>query len=163
VEQFVEEKNKYFLQPGYIFVSKDPYFIHTVLGSCISVCIWDSKLKIGGMNHYIYARPFEKERNAKFGSISVPHLINLMIDMGASKINLKSHIIGGSQSTMMTNSSVGRENIKVAEDILRKNYIDIVTMDIGGEMGRKVIFDNKTGEVVVYKVNKIREKDWHAY
>jgi len=42
----------YFIKPGYIFVSAKPAIISAVLGSCVSVCIYDNKLKTGGMNHF---------------------------------------------------------------------------------------------------------------
>ena len=28
----------------------------------MSVCLWDSKLKIGGMNHYVHPEPFSKDK-----------------------------------------------------------------------------------------------------
>lgn len=158
----MEDKDKYFLQPGYIFASKRPHLISTVLGSCISVCIWDCSQDFGGMNHYIHAKPYRKEKSAQFGSISIPYMIKLLLDMGAVKHNLKAHVIGGAQNSLMKSSKIGDENIKIAENVLKKHYIDIVTMDTGGNMGRKVIFDSQTGEVVVYKVNNIRECDWNV-
>ena len=154
------EKQKYFLQPGYIFVSKEPHFISTVLGSCVSVCIWDPVLNFGGMNHHIHAKPFSKhDRTSQFGSIAIPHMIKLLIKMGALKNNLKAHIVGGAQNSLMESSTIGKENIKIAEKILRANFIEIITMDTAGEMGRKVVFDSETGELAVYKVNNLRESD----
>jgi len=155
------EKQKYFLHPGYIFISQKPYVIHTVLGSCISVCIWDSKLKFGGMNHYIHPYPFNNERNCQFGIISLPHMIKLLVDMGGNTVNFKAHIVGGAQNSKIQSPSIGKNNVAVGEKILKENSIEIVTIDTGGDMGRKVIFDNETGEIVIYKVNNIRECDWY--
>ena len=107
----LEEKQKYFLQPGYIFVSKEPYLISTVLGSCVAVCIWDPMLQFGGMNHHIHAKPFKSKntKSSQFGSIAIPHMIKLLVEMGAVKSNLRAHIVGGSQSPTMSNSNVGNE------------------------------------------------------
>ena len=157
-----QKKEKYFLQPGYIFVSKQPYLLSTVLGSCVSVCLWDPTLRFGAINHYMLAKPFKKERTARFGSISINHMINLMVKLGSKKINLKSHVIGGAQNPEMGSCLIGKENVEIAETILKKNYIDIITFDTGGEMGRKVVFDSETGEIVVYKVNNLREYDWYG-
>ncbi len=158
----LEEKTKYFVQPGCIFISREPHLLSTVLGSCVSVCIWDPILGFGGMNHYIHSKPFNTEQNAKFGTISIPYMIKTMIKMGSQKYNLKSHIVGGSQNSGMGSSLIGKENIKIAETLLKKYCIDIITFDIGGEQGRKVVFDTATGEILIYKVNKLRENDWHA-
>jgi chemotaxis protein CheD len=157
-----QEKQKYFLHPGYIFVSKEPYLISTVLGSCVSVCIWDSVSGIGGMNHHIHAKPFcKKEYSSQFGSIAIPYMIKELVKMGGIKTNFRAHIIGGAQNPSMGSSLIGKENIKIAEDILRKHFIQIITHDTAGQMGRKVVFDTETGEIAVYKVNSLRESDWH--
>ncbi|OGI02648.1 MAG: hypothetical protein A2Y25_03150 [Candidatus Melainabacteria bacterium GWF2_37_15] len=156
------EKEKYFLQPGYIFVSREPHLVSTVLGSCVAVCMWDPVLKFGGMNHYVHSKPFRKQQSAQFGSVSIIHMIRLMIQLGSNKVNLKAHVAGGAQNPEMGSTIIGAENIKVAEKILKDNYIDIVTFDTGGKMGRKVVFDTETGEIVVYKVNNLREYDWYA-
>jgi chemotaxis protein CheD len=156
-----EEKAKYFIQPGYIFVCREPHLLSTVLGSCVSVCTWDSDSGFGGMNHYILPKPFNKERTARFGSISIPHLIKSLVDLGAEKHKLKCHIVGGAQNPAYGSAIVGKENIKIAENLIKKHYIDIVTFDTGGELGRKVVFDTETGEIVIYKVNSLRENDWY--
>ena len=39
--------------PGEYFVSSEDLVIMTVLGSCIAACIWDGKMRIGGMNHFM--------------------------------------------------------------------------------------------------------------
>jgi chemotaxis protein CheD len=160
-ETNTEEKAKYFLQPGYIFVCREPHLLSTVLGSCVSVCIWDSAGGFGGMNHYLHAKPFNKEQTAKYGTVSIPHLIKSMLDLGAVKHNLKCHIVGGSQNPQFGSSIVGKENVKIAEALIKKHYIDIVTFDTGGEFGRKVVFDTETGEIVIYKVNHLRDNDWY--
>ncbi len=157
-----DDKGKYFVQPGYIFVSKEPYLLSTVLGSCISVCIWDPAQGFGGMNHYIHARPFNKERTAHYGTVSIPHLIRTMIKSGSKQASLKAHIVGGAQNPRMGSAIIGQQNIQVAETLLREYFIDIVTFDTGGQLGRKVVFDTESGEIAVYKVNKLREEDWYA-
>lgn len=151
---------KYYLQPGYIFVSTQPYHIHTVLGSCISVCLWDCVQKYGGMNHFIYARPFDGKRNARFGTVSTQHLLNLMYENGSLARDLRAHVVGGGYS-VFSGPSIGEENRSAAEEILDRNGIQIVTRDTGGQTGRKVLFDNYTGEIIVYKGIDVRKDDWY--
>lgn len=152
---------KYFLNPGCIFVSEHPYLICTVLGSCISVCIWDSVKKYGGMNHYIYSRPRKGQQNARYGIFSIPYLILLMIRTGSRYADLKAHIVGGASNSEMS-SAIGRENSILAEKILKENNIAIITKDVGGQVGRKVIFNNISGEILVYKGVNIRRSDWYS-
>lgn len=158
------DKQKYLVQPGYIFASCQPYLLSSVLGSCVSVCLWDSKLKLGGMNHYVYAKPgfFKKERTARYGNISIPHLIKLMKKMGCENSDLRAHIIGGAHNREAGSYAVGKNNVETAKRLLKKNGIDITTIDSGDKMGRKVVFDTETGELIVYKVNNLRESDWYV-
>ena len=44
--------SNYFLKPGYILIASKPTVISTVLGSCVSVCLYDRKRGAGGMNHF---------------------------------------------------------------------------------------------------------------
>ncbi|MEA1973295.1 MAG: chemotaxis protein CheD, partial [Candidatus Cloacimonadota bacterium] len=74
---------KEFVYAGQIIVSKTPMELYTVLGSCISVCIWDNKLRIGGMNHYML--PLWKRKGLatpKYGDIAIPKLIEKVINLG---------------------------------------------------------------------------------
>lgn len=150
-------ENQYYLQPGYIFVSTEPYTMTTVLGSCVSICIWDEKKSFGGMNHYIYSNPTEKDkRTAIYGSVAIPHLIKLMGEMGSSLEDLRVHLIGGAQNSQMTASRVGKENILIADKILKNYGLKILTRDIGGTVGRKVVFYNHKGKVLITNISNMR-------
>lgn len=152
---------KYYLKPGYIFVSEQPYLIHTVLGSCVSVCIWDIVRKAGGINHFIYGRAARGNYNARYGDIAIAYLVNYLVsEMGCRRISMRAHIIGGGYNREL-DSAIGDGNVAVAEELLRKNGIEVVTKDVGGETGRKVIFNNVTGEVLVYKGINVRKSDWY--
>ena len=153
-------QEKFFLQPGCIIVSKKPHLVSTILGSCVSVCIWDSKQHFGGMNHYIHPKSFDNEETAKFGNISIPYMLNLLLESDAKMHDLKAHIVGGARSPHIDSSIIGQENVKIAETFLRQNSIDIISKDTGGNKGRKVIFDTQSGEVIINKVNNIKENNW---
>lgn len=157
----MDERKKYFLRPGYVFVSGEAYLVYTVLGSCVSVCLWDRVLNIGGLNHYICSTPTGEDQSGRYGNISTPYLIKLMNDMGASRDNLDAYIIGGARNDSECSIKVGQENIIVAEDILRKYGINVIRRDVGGEMARKVIFDTRTGEVLVCKLSNARVVGLH--
>ena len=44
---------KLFLYPGQLVVTKDAMEITTILGSCVSVCLFDPIRRIAGMNHFL--------------------------------------------------------------------------------------------------------------
>jgi chemotaxis protein CheD len=157
----IAEINTYFLNPGYIFVSQEPHLVNTILGSCVAVCLWDTYRKFGGMNHYIYTKVMGREPNVKYGEVAIPYLIKLMLGFGAREDRLKAHIIGGGEHPGFR-SPVGAENADLAEKLLADYHIEVVTRDIQGQYGRKVVFNSGTGEVMIYKLNAIRKDDWYG-
>jgi chemotaxis protein CheD len=154
------DSKTYFLQPGYIFASQEPHLIHVVLGSCVTVCLWDSDKKFGGACHFIYSASKNGETNGRFGEVAIPHLIHLMKDLGSQTNQLNAHVIGGGNN-INSKSSVGIENIAIAEAMLTKYRVKIVTEDIGGAVGRKLIYNSMTGKVLVYRTDDIRQNDWY--
>lgn len=156
----IEPPKNFYLHPGFIFVSQEPYFIHTVLGSCVSVCLWDSVNRFGGMNHYIYSTCNTPEPNGRYGDVSLPHLLKIMLDMGSKKANLRAHLLGGARNVQL-NSLVGDANVALAEKWLKKQRIQVLTKDVGGTNGRKIVFHNQSGEVYVYRVEQVRNSDWY--
>jgi chemotaxis protein CheD len=160
LEQSMEDSKTYFLQPGYILASQELHLIHIVLGSCVAVCLWDSFHNFGGACHFIYPTATHGEANGKFGEIAIPHLLHLMQDLGSELNQLKAHMIGGAKNTNST-SAIGDDNIAIAETVLTKYRIKIVTKEVGGTFGRKVIFNSMTGKVLVYQTDDIRQSDWY--
>lgn len=154
----------YFLKPGYILVANSATVISTVLGSCVSVCIYDRKRKVGGMNHF--QLPLIDKSNAataRYGNVATVALIGMMMDDGCRLKHLESQIFGGAFNAQVSEVDIGKENIRMAQRILRKKGIPIVSEDVGGQKGRKIVFDTATNEVAVIKVDKLRKGDWHPY
>ncbi|MFA6396044.1 MAG: chemotaxis protein CheD [Sulfurimonas sp.] len=140
-----------FIHVGQIHVDTSPSAISTVLGSCVAVCLYDTKLGMGGMNHYLL--PFWNGnglQSPKFGNISIPKLIEAMMMRGSLPKTLVAKVFGGasinignSANTMM----IGEKNILVAKEILKDYKISIVAEDIGGQNGRKIQFNLERGKV----------------
>ncbi len=151
----------YNLEPGYIFASAHGATIRTVVGSCIAVCVWDEKNMFGGMNHFLYPEILEKGRTtAQYGNIAIPALLRLMEKMGSVKKNIVAQVYGGGKLHTVKENSVGEQNIAIARKLLCKQKIRIISEDVGGAMGRKILFDTESGQVAVLKVHRLREADW---
>ncbi len=139
---------RYFLQPGFVYISDKHCIIHTILGSCVAVALWDSNKKYGGMNHYIYSRSVKNERNCRYGDVSMHVMINYMLFNKSRLCDLRAHIAGGSSSSEYWRQ-LGVDNYETAAKILGSYGIPIVSCDVGGFAGRKVVFDNCSGEMAV--------------
>lgn len=154
----------YFLSPGYIFLATKPAVISGVFGSCVSVCLYDRKRKTGGMNHFQFPYIREKDQaTAVFGNAATLMLIRMMLDSGSELKHLEAQILGGAYNPLISSKDIGRENIIIARKILAKKGIKVVSEDVGGEKGRKVVFNTVTNEIAVIKVENLRKADWFPY
>ena len=61
VGPFKRTVNQVSIGIGDYFASSQDVVIHTVLGSCVAVCLYDPGKKIGGMNHILM--PFNPDIN----------------------------------------------------------------------------------------------------
>ncbi len=153
-------RKKIFLNTGVIFVDKEAYDVTTILGSCVSVCIWDKELGIGGINHYLL--PLwngEGLESPRYGNVAIARLIKKLQAFGSSKKNMITKVFGG--ASVIPNGggglmNIGERNIELAKDILKKEKIRIIGSDVGGELGRKIIFDTRAGTVLVKKLKPMK-------
>lgn len=154
----------YLLQPGYIFVPDQSVSISTVIGSGVSVCIFDRKKRIGGMNHFQFPYIAVKGRTtALYGNIATIALIKMILAHESKKKHLEAQIFGGAHNPRKNEADIGKENIKIARQILSKGKIPVISEDVGGEKGRKVVFNTHTNEIAVLKVDSLRDADWYPY
>lgn len=152
--QSPNKDDKPFLLPGALFAKDGNYVITTVLGSCISVCMWDRTMKKGGMNHFkLPLWNGDGLPSPKFGNIAIEKLIENLLDIGCQQRNLIAKVFGG--AAVIQNSSgllnVGERNIEVARDYLSKARVPIAASDVGGTQSRKVIFNTVDGSILMKK------------
>jgi len=146
------------INSGQIGFSENGEIFQTVLGSCISVCIFDQTKKIGGMIHYLL--PFrgasEREENLNpldYGNEAIPLLLKKFKDSGSQPKDLKSYVIGGAEFNRPLKMNhlpvdIGAENIKVARKMLKAFRIPIEKEKVGTPSSGIVIrFNSQTGEI----------------
>ena len=154
----------YFLKPGYIYLPQTSTSISVVLGSSVSVSLFDKKLKSGGMNHFLYPATNKKGKTtALYGNIAVVTLISMMINNGSKTKHIEAQIFGGAFNPKYSEKNIGAHNLAVAREILKSNKINIASEDVGGELGRKVVFDSSNSDIAILKVGSLRKSDWHPY
>lgn len=142
---------KKFIHSGQLCVAVKPTYIHTVLGSCVAVCLYDSKEEISGMNHYLL--PLwnnEGLQSPKYGNIAIIKLIEAMEALGCQRHNLVAKVFGGANPNMNhthENLMIGKRNIQIALRVLEEYKVKIVAQDLGGTKGRKIMMDSVSGKV----------------
>jgi chemotaxis protein CheD len=83
--------------------------------------------------------------------------------MGSRIQDLEAQIFGGGDISGLNDGKTGGKNIKIARKILKKNGISIVSEDVGGFKGRRLIFHTGTNEAMVMKTHRIRKGDYFPY
>lgn len=155
---------EFFLLPGYIFFNAEPSLLSTVLGSNVAVSLWDQKKKLGGMANFLYpSTKSSQSATSQYGNVAVQHLINMFLEEGTKQKDIKAQIFGGSTREAKECMQVARENILVAKKTLMKFRIEVISEDVGGLMGRKVVYNSFNNEAIVYKVSDLRNSDWYPY
>lgn len=138
---------KHYLYPSNIFVSDQPTVVTTVLGSCISVSLFDTVNLIGGINHFML--PLwngEGLASAKYGNMAMEKLLSEMVRKGAKRSNIQAKMFGGANLVNLT-LNVGERNAETARRLLEKENIQLVAESVGGTSGRKILFDTSSGLV----------------
>lgn len=146
-----------FIHVGQMHIDNTPAIISTILGSCVAVCLYDTQLHIGGMNHYLL--PFWNGnglQSPKFGNISIPKLIDMMQKQGATIPNMQAKIFGGASLNINipNNMMIGEKNVMVAREILKEYKIHIVAEDVGKQNGRRIQFNLEKGKVYMKYTSK---------
>ena len=127
--------------------------VSTILGSCISICLWDPEAGVGGMNHMLL--PGVKQDNAALtaGALDMDLLINKMMPLGAERPRLRAKLFGGS-SMLNGRTDIGSRNAEFGKTYLRNEGIPCDAEDIGGNLARRLRFWPATGKAQVKLVEE---------
>lgn len=141
-----------YLFPGGLFVHAQPHFVTTILGSCVSVCLWDRVARIGGINHFML--PLWNGRGLstpRYGNIAIAALIDEMLGLGSNKEHLVAKIFGGASMKGEGTGimAIGERNIALAREVLHHHDIPVLRSDVGGVAARKIIYNTGTGNVLL--------------
>lgn len=132
--------------------------LRTVLGSCVSVCLFDPVAGIGGMNHYVYP-PRGGQWLTRFsnttmsGDICMEGLLNAMLQAGAKKECLRAKAFGGGRMFDFEDAlSVGKRNTSFAKYWLDSEGIPLDLFDFHGSYTRQLIFYPETGHHICHRL-----------
>ncbi len=150
--------------PGQYFASKDPMIIYTILGSCISACVNDPVAKVGGINHFMLAKPQKKGgrkdswgESARYGNYAMELLLNEIMKLGGIKKRMEVKIFGGAK-LYESSQNVGQGNAEWVLNYLETEGFNIVKRDVGDIYPRKIYYYTETGRILMKKIMRMRNK-----
>lgn len=156
------------LLPGDFYVTTHDEVLDTVLGSCVSACIRNPKLGIGGMNHFMLPRPSGNGhdtwdtgaagRATRYGSASMEQLINRILKAGGTRADLEVKIFGGGR-VLKTLTDVGDHNVTFVREFLKQEGLRVTSEDVGDTCPRHVQYFPLTGRVRVRHLTSSHTRD----
>lgn len=163
MKDLIRSLKNHYLQTAQYIRTSDPSIISTVLGSCVSVTFHCPVEKVGGICHALLpsmGKPFSAsgwdDDVFRFVDSSIEYMIRDFTRIGVRFSSLEVKIFGGAQQFTAGRSResvfVGQRNVEVAQAALEQAGIRVLTSDVGGLLGRKILFLPHTGEVFLKKI-----------
>jgi len=121
------------------------------LGSCIGVAIYDPKVKVGGMLHFMLPDssldPEKAQKNPyMFADTGIPLLFKDAYKLGAQKNRMQVVVVGGAQVTKGKDFfNIGKRNFLALRKIFWKNNVMVSFKSVGGSENRTLRLEVKDG------------------
>ena len=148
--------------PGEYFATDKDMLLVTVLGSCVAACLRDTRVGIGGMNHFMLPRSSEQDfsnpvsMSARYGTYAMEILINQLIKMGGARHHMEAKVFGGGNVLRgFTANNIGESTASFVTEYLEAEGIRIVAEDMLGVHPRKIYYFPQTGRVLVKKIREL--------
>ncbi|MFG6488706.1 chemotaxis protein CheD [Roseateles sp. BYS78W] len=143
------------LLPGEHFAGDEHYRVSTLLGSCVSIVLWQPQRRLGAMSHFVLAdgpspSP-DRALNGRYGNEALALMLDNLRALGVAPGDCQAKVFGG--GAMFGNNpqvllpDVGRKNGEAARELLQRHGIPIVSESLFGGGHRQIIFSIRTGEV----------------
>lgn len=140
---------------GGIHASREPAVLRTVLGSCVSVCLYDEEAKVGGMNHIALPghAPCASERG-RYGQEAMEILIAEMQRLGARRGRMVAKVFGAARMLVSTCSLT---DVAGANEAFALRYLDAAGIPVkacrtGGAHAYELRFHTHTGRTLLRAV-----------
>lgn len=152
--------------PGEYYVTPHAEAVSTVLGSCVSACIRDARLNVGGMNHFML--PLDTSQGAsawgeavssatRYGNVAMERLINEILKLGGRREDLQIKLVGGGHVLSDMTTDVGARNIAFVRQFIEREGYQVAGEDLGDQFARRVVYFPQSGRIRVRKLIPGRE------
>jgi chemotaxis protein CheD len=168
-----------YIGPGEMHISEKPVIVSTVLGSCVSVTMFNKRSNIGAICHGFLPRCKCKdnccgnpqkcifksgcsgicEESFRYVDCSIVNMLKRFQSLGIESKELDIKLFGGANviATENKNSSliVGTQNVKQALYSIESESLSLLVSDVGGREGRKIQFFTHTGDILLKRLRRI--------
>ena len=129
---------------------REGLLITYALGSCIGICLYDQKIRLGALIHIMLPLNMEPGRKnvMKYADTGIRETLKMMESKGASRSRITAKIAGGAKMFEVSGGSlgnIGQRNIDSVHINLKKEGIHLLKEDVGGGVARTLLFDVSNG------------------
>jgi len=153
--------------PGEFYVTRHAEAVATVLGSCVSACIRDTRLNVGGMNHFMLPLDASNGESAwgaavssatRYGNVAMERLINEILKLGGRRDTLEIKLVGGGRVLAEMTTDIGARNIEFVRQFVAQEGFKVLNEDLGDTFARRVVYFPQTGRMRVRKLMQGRDE-----
>ncbi|HVT96991.1 MAG TPA: chemotaxis protein CheD [Acidobacteriaceae bacterium] len=143
---------------GDVVASRHPLCLHTVLGSCVAVCLWDPVAAAGGMNHILVPSSHaDCQCGSRCGVHAMELLINAVMKAGGDRRRFVAKAFGAANVLPVFQSpTVGDLNARFVREFLATERIPLLAERMGGNRAVRAVFHAHSGRAFVHTVDGSR-------
>jgi chemotaxis protein CheD len=149
------------LKPGELHVTDVPSLVTTVLGSCVSITLHSERDGLSAICHAMLPEAKGDDPGMAFRYVdeSLAHMLDRFEREGVRRPDIQVKLFGGADVIRVEDRkpgamTVGRMNLVTAQESIRKEGLVLSASDIGGTVGRKLLFVTESGMVLVKKLER---------
>lgn len=157
------------LDPGEIFIGTQPTEVHTLLGSCVSVTLFNPRTRVGAICHgrlpsrdcsFPFCGMKICQNMGDYVECSLRFMLAYFDQQDSLRRELEVKLFGGAKMfdllpMGMHEDPLGKRNVDAAMEVIRRERLHLLTSDVGGVMGRTLVFDTSNGEVLLKRTRNI--------
>ncbi len=163
VKKWMAELPQVWLRPGELFVAKKPSLVTTILGSCITVCLFHPRQVAGAMCHCQLPSGALSagDQGYRYVDSTLPKMVQKLNKLGVPYSEMQAKLFGGARVTSANGerqfrTKIGQSNITMARRVLQEHNIPLVAECVGGHKGYKLFFHSSSGGVYLSRLgNKL--------
>lgn len=153
-----------YLSPGEYFVGGAGCEVRTLLGSCVSITLWNRARRVGAMSHFMLAQRhpgrlqgISDALDARYGPEALALMLRDLAVRGVAGGDCEAKLFGGGSMFPDHDQGpdgaplVGRSNGDAAVALLRAHGIPVVSYSLFGTGHRKLVFDIASGDVWAHR------------
>ncbi len=150
-----------YLKPGEFYFAVNPSIVSTVLGSCVSITMYNDEQHMSAICHALLPEEIIPGDPYRYVDSSITSMLHQFDRHGIGREDIEVKLFGGSDILPTSDSSyrtmtVGQQNILRAQHIIARERLNLVASDVGGTRGRKILFHTHNGEIYLQRLRTIK-------